>query len=300
MFCGIMIQRLLFFGLYLAFIACQSGDDRNTKIPLNGELFAKGAPIATLETLELQEASGLAVSKNNPGHLWSHNDSGDSAKLYLLSTAGDIKMTASFDGIIANDWEEMSLFQKEGQSFLLIGDIGDNQGVRSSITLLLIKEPVFSGVEKIVIPQDSIGMMTLQYTEGARDAESFFYDPLDDQIVLITKREENVLVYEFAFQTSALPVTIQSKGSLPLRNFTSADVLPQGDILIKNYESIFYWKRNSESALETLLENQPVRVPYIVEPQGEALSVDSEGNFYTLSEKNKYTMQVLYFYEKLD
>lgn len=295
-----MNQLLFFFLLSLALIACNSPDNRDEQTPLNTVLYAKGNPIATLETLDLEEASGLARSTKNPDFLWSHNDSGDSAKLYLLNKEGEIKMSVILNGIIANDWEEMSLVQTGEENYLLMGDIGDNQGVRNSIIIHQIKEPVFSGAERMVIPKDSVNSMILQYAEGPRDAESFFYDPRDGQVVLITKREENVFVYEFAFQASDQPQTIQAKGRLPLRNFTSADVLPQGDILIKNYESIFYWKRSYPAAHKTLLETPPVRIPYIVEPQGEALSVDTEGNFYTLTEKSKHAKQVLYFYEKLD
>ena len=40
---------------------------------------------------EIPETSGLAVSRRNPGLLWSHNDSGSAAVLFALDTAGTLR-----------------------------------------------------------------------------------------------------------------------------------------------------------------------------------------------------------------
>jgi hypothetical protein len=40
---------------------------------------------------EIPEASGLAVSRRDPGLLWSHNDSGNAAVLFALDTAGTLR-----------------------------------------------------------------------------------------------------------------------------------------------------------------------------------------------------------------
>ena len=37
---------------------------------------------------ELRESSGLAVSRTQPGVLWSHNDSGDAPTLYAIDVKG--------------------------------------------------------------------------------------------------------------------------------------------------------------------------------------------------------------------
>ena len=39
---------------------------------------------------ELQESSGLAISRTQPGVLWSHNDSGDGPTLYAIDMSGKL------------------------------------------------------------------------------------------------------------------------------------------------------------------------------------------------------------------
>ena len=36
---------------------------------------------------EIPEASGLAISRRNPGIIWSHNDSGHATELFALQTS---------------------------------------------------------------------------------------------------------------------------------------------------------------------------------------------------------------------
>ena len=297
-----MKKLILFCLLSAAFLACYQADKRDNKYPLDQSMYAEATPIILLkkDSPTLQEASGLAVSRNNPGNFWTHNDSGDSANLYLFDRSGKILLTAKLQEIEAFDWEEMSTQQSGSSSYLFIGDIGDNEAVRSNIVIHRIKEPTFQGQPVVSVAKDNIESMVIKYAKGARDSESFFYDPQTDMIVLISKREEDVKVYEFPFEPSKKPVEISSKGRIPLRNFTSADLLPNGDILIKNYDNIFYWKRIYMSAAEVMVNSKPVRIPYFKEPQGEAICTDEKGNFYTVSERSKHARQEVFFYERID
>ena len=40
---------------------------------------------------DLAESSGLAISRRNPGVLWSHNDSGNAAVLFALDGSGTVR-----------------------------------------------------------------------------------------------------------------------------------------------------------------------------------------------------------------
>src|SRR5438477_556362 len=44
--------------------------------------------ICDLPDERIDESSGLAASRKYPGCLWTHNDSGDSARLFLLDAQG--------------------------------------------------------------------------------------------------------------------------------------------------------------------------------------------------------------------
>jgi hypothetical protein len=56
---------------------------------------------------ELVEASGLIVSRRDPEILWTHNDSGDTSRLFALDRDGAALGTWSFD-LPDSDWEDLA------------------------------------------------------------------------------------------------------------------------------------------------------------------------------------------------
>ena len=58
---------------------------------------------------ELNESSGLGVSQAHPGVFWTHNDSGDEARVYALDERAMLVATVVVDGVEARDWEAMTL-----------------------------------------------------------------------------------------------------------------------------------------------------------------------------------------------
>ena len=57
---------------------------------------------------ELRESSGLAVSRMQPGVLWSHNDSGDAPTLYAIDVKGHLLATVAVANVVARDWEDIA------------------------------------------------------------------------------------------------------------------------------------------------------------------------------------------------
>lgn len=283
------ILAILTFTLF-ALASCDKVDPRDFEIPIDSTLFKPARPLAEVADARLAEVSGMVVSHKNPGHLWVHNDSGDKAQLYLINLNAQIVMTVFLEGIEAIDWEDMTWRKIDGQVQLIIGDIGDNKARRENIMLHIIDEPHFQGQEQVSITNSDIATINLTYQEGPRDAESLTYDHLTNNVILITKREKSVNMYEFDLGTQA-DIVISSKGTIDLKSFTSADVHTDGRILIKNYNSIFYWLSG-----EDILAQSPTRIPYLIEPQGESIAWDSLGGFYTLSEHNTNKKQILYYY----
>ena len=56
----------------------------------------------------LRESSGLAVSRRQPGVLWSHNDSGDGPNLYAIDLSGRLLATIPVANAAARDWEDIA------------------------------------------------------------------------------------------------------------------------------------------------------------------------------------------------
>ena len=287
-------------GVWIALIsACSHNqpDPRDSNYELLNDRFAERQVVASITDQRLNEASGLELSIANPGYFWMHNDSGDTANLYLVARDGSIAMTVLLEGIYANDWEEMSLAVHDSIPYLYIGDTGDNPRKREQVTIHRIPEPVFDGAtEDLLLPDSLIESLTFSYKEGPKDVEAFFYDPFAEKITIVTKREESCLIYAFDFEPEKSPLVIESLGTIDLRNFTSADINDKGEILLKNYPSIFYWSADPSPAAERMLLIKPARIPYEPEPQGEALCWDEVGGFYSISEFNEGFPQNLYYY----
>src|ERR1044071_2417295 len=75
---------------------------------------------------KLPEASGLSWSVANPGSLWSINDSGNAAEVYLIDTTAHIKLTCKLK-VENRDWEEVMVGPGpiDGKSYVYVGEIGD-------------------------------------------------------------------------------------------------------------------------------------------------------------------------------
>lgn len=271
-------------------------------------VFGEGQSRGPIQNKELKEASGLIASVNNPGLLWSHNDSGDEARIFLLDDSAKNKAVYYLEGIKAKDWEEIASLKKD-QSYLLIGDIGDNKGIRPFINVHLVKEPTYrkGAFYTDTIPANEITTFILTYEDGSRDAEAFFYDDIDQKLYIISKRELEVGLYETGLPLQADQSlnkdTLQLKKStlLPFTFITSAAIAKDGsEVLMKNLLNVFYWKRKNKEAIPDLLKRQAIQLPYKPEIQGEAIAFALDGSgYYTLSEVPFGFKADLLFYPRL-
>lgn len=87
-----------------------------------------------LQDPRITESSGVAAG---PGVLWTHNDSGDSARFFALDRRCRTLATYSVVGARATDWEDMA----RGAGALWFGDIGDNASTRSGVVVYRVPEP---------------------------------------------------------------------------------------------------------------------------------------------------------------
>ncbi|MEP1035615.1 hypothetical protein [Ekhidna sp.] len=254
--------------------------------------------VATIEDGRLIEASGIEESYLNPGYFWTHNDSGSEPILYLINDKAQIIMEVDLQGVNNRDWEEIVTAKQGDDAFIYVGEIGDNKAVHEDVKIFRLPEPIFEGKRKITIDISKIDIMSFTYAEGARDAEAVLYDHTQKEFVLVTKREDNALVYAFPFEPNKEAVAIKSKGTIPAKLFTAADMNEQGEILLKHYGAIYYWGPSNQSAVDRILAWDAIMVDYIPEPQGEAICW-SNGDFYTISEKNIGKPQEMLFFKRM-
>src|SRR5690554_3298139 len=153
-----------------------------------------------VNSAEINEASGLVRSAKLPNYFWTHNDSGDQARLFLIDSTATHRATYYLADVSAHDWEDIAWMERgEGRHYLLVGDIGDNKGKRDHVRVHVLEEqiPDLGTVPYIdTIPNTKIQSFILKYEDGPRDAEAMFYDPLDDLLFIISKRELEVGIYQ--------------------------------------------------------------------------------------------------------
>ena len=277
--------------LIISFLCGCTAPDKKTKIPQNADLFETGNVHAVLTHERIKEASSLVASNRNPGLFWTHNDSGDSPRLFLINLQGDVVLEVALQGPAHIDWEDLAI---DG-SDLYVADTGDNNAVRSAIQIYKITEPQWDSL-KIRDTVSVYQVMNLQYANGRRDVEALMIDPGNHALIMVTKREVNCEIYTFPFQENTTPLKLQPIGSLPMTLFNGGDIhLGTGEILLKNYTHIYYWKAGTESAAQRMKAGPDASNPYNEEPQGEAIAWTPTG-FITLSELSKSKEQKFYTY----
>lgn len=190
---------------------------------------------------DISESSGLAVSRAHNDTLWTHNDSGDEARFFAISSDGDDLGTIRLTGANATDWEAMAIGNCDNQTCLYIGDVGDNNAERNDIEIWRIQEPVPPGANKETIVLGD--KLELRYPDGAMDCEAIAQDPLTGDIILVEKswsakaRIHRLPVSAWQ-QTSDSDVTLDYVGTIDFDTdsltgglVTGADIAPSGTSL---------------------------------------------------------------------
>jgi len=252
--------------------------------------FQDGQKVGQIRSLLITEASGLVVSRSNPGVLWVHNDSGDGPFVYAINPTGDLLAVYTVTGAQARDWEDIALGPgpQSGVEYLYIGDIGDNAGQYPSIAVYRVQEPVVDpnarGLEAKTDPAEAIRMV---YPDRPRDAETLLVDPLTRDLYVISKRELFSRVYRAAYPQSTSQTTrLELVCLLPWGLATGGDVSPDGKkVVVRSMYWASLWHRDPDQALWQAFQGKTWSIPLAAEPQGEAIGFDGSGQgYYTVSE----------------
>jgi hypothetical protein len=247
----------------------------------------------------LAEASGMVASKANPGLLWTHNDSGNPAEIFLIDTLAQIKMVCLLKGVENRDWEDIAIGPgpDSTKTYLYIGDIGDNMAQYPVKRIYRLEEPVLSTGNAEITVFDSL---RVKLEDGIRDSEAFTIDPLSKDLLLFSKREDSIHMYTIPFPYEGDTIEAAYRLTLPYHNINAVDVSADGqEVLMKDYNNIYYWRKNGNEPLIDLLRTPAQGVSYQVEVQGESItfSRDRKG-FFTLSESSPTGFADLVFYKR--
>ena len=255
----------------------------------------------------LIEASGLAPSVKNPGYLWSHQDKNNSNQIFLLDEeTGKTVASYTFDGVLNRDWEDIEIGPgpEEGEVYIYLGEIGDNNAVYGQYRIYRIPEPIFLESHKGQVNRIDVEVDIIEYIypDKNHDAETLLLDPYTKDIFVVSKRDYLSYIYVLPYPQSKETTTTATKvGKLFFREATGGNISLDGrHMVIKNYERIFYWPRVDSLNMVDWLKTEPFLLPYNpVEPQGEAICFDiNSKGYYTLSEFSNEIIPQLYYYKK--
>lgn len=286
---------LLLFAV-IAVISCQKRSSSN-----DPSTFSSGVATGEMPDV-LEEASGLVASIRNPGYLWTHNDSGHPADVYLMDTLCHIVLTCHLDGLKNRDWEDISIGISPGDDkpYLYVADIGDNKAQYDLKFIYRFEEPLKDTLQDISIGQ--IETLALQLPDGKRDAEAMAFDPMTGDLWLFSKREEQVRTYQILRTKWVSGDTLRPEkiGTIPFNNVVAADFSHTGKgLLLKTYDQVAFWRRAENESVKELLKRQPELLPYESEPQGESVAWSIHDNgYFTVSESHPGQRASLMYYKR--
>ena len=242
--------------------------------------------MAIVNDKNISESSGLAVSYNYPDAVWTHNDSGDKPRLYLVGLDGQTKAVVDVRGAAAHDWEDMCSFRVNGKSWLLIGDIGDNSRQRGSKApdchLFLLKEPIITSAgSKLTVPV--MTTIKFKYEDGIWDCEGLAVDSERREILLLTKdlpHRCGLFVMPLNLTSSKQKLTAKRIGSPFIPYATALDISPSGRTMVVgtmfNGLSI---KRVSGQSWEDAFRTPGTAFSLPPRKQGETICFDTTGKW---------------------
>lgn len=142
----------------------------------------------------IRESSGLAHSTYPRNILFTHNDSGDSPRIFALDPAGRTRAVLTLSGAAARDWEDIAAGPEHS---IWIGDIGDNGRARRDIRIYRITEP-----SRLVSQEVQWTRYRFAYPDGAHDAEALLVHPHSGRLYVVTKSRDDAGVYRADKQLS--------------------------------------------------------------------------------------------------
>ena len=272
-------------------------------------VFSNAVSLGTISNAVLTETSGLAVSPHNPGVLWTHNDVGDTNRIYALSAQGKLLGSYTLSNATHVDYEDIATGPGPvtNVQYLYVGDVGDNKSVRSTIAVYQLPEPAVylrQVTNPVTFNLKGVRKISFQYPDGAHNAETLLVDPLSGDIFIATRQTNGCRIY------SATRAQMDAGGTNTLTfvrqiSFDAASggaISPTGgEIVIRSPDLARLWTRAPGQSVSDALAGTARPIPVVGrtnEPFGEGISFDSTGrNYFTVSDST--LVQPLYYFERV-
>ncbi len=250
----------------------------------------------------LDEASGLAISRGQAEVMWVNNDAGDSARVFAVGLDGANLGKFKLDNIDHVDYEDIAIGAGPlaGTDYLYVGDIGDNEAARGSISIYRFAEPTVDMKDNSTQTVNDVERIRLRYPDGSHDAETLMIDPMTGDLLIGSKREATFNLYRVTQDEIAAAggekITMRLESSvaapglvIPFFNHwaTGGDISADGKIIsVRTHHNVLFWQREAGQSIGDAMNGQPVTLGIDgYQIQGEAIAFTPDGlGFYTVQE----------------
>jgi hypothetical protein len=255
-----------------------------------------GVPVhlANLEDQVINESSGIAASRKNSGIYWTHNDSGDGAFLYAFDREGKKRGTWQLVGAKAVDWEDIAIGggPNSNESYIYVGDIGDNNHNRKQIIIYRFLEPHIkpenaTSNKKKPLKILKIDKIQVEYPDSPHDAEALMVHPKTKDLYIITKAtgaSSGVYKLEASYSLSKLNrlklITDINFPGLLGNMITGGDISPDGkSVIVCNYARGFELKLEgrSNTDFDSIWKQETREIDLGQRQQGESICYNKDG-----------------------
>ncbi|MEM7700151.1 MAG: hypothetical protein AAF236_17285 [Verrucomicrobiota bacterium] len=239
----------------------------------------------------------MSYSRNTPNAVWTHNDSGGTPVLYLISLEnGSLLATIELDGTINRDWEDITSFEIDGIAYLAVGDIGDNSRKREKYQICILKEPILEdpGGKSIQLKFSEEDWVDLRfrYSDGSHNCEALAWDPLEKQFLLVTKAgSQKAGLYTLGLPATDLetPAVAAKQGEIDIQNVSAMDISRDGTaLMIRAYDAGYFFSLGAaDDWKEVLRQPLPDYVELPVQIQGESACFLPDGKSVLIATEKK-------------
>lgn len=225
--------------------------------PQTAEQDTTPIPFGRLDRSAIAESSGLVASRRHPGVLWTHNDSGDSSRIFAITEHGEMIAEIAVEGAAHRDWEDIAI---DDSGRLYLGDMGNNSNRRADLVIYVVPEPDPRSATSVSVERSiRFRFPELPYPPAIErrnfDAESLFW--ARGNLYLLSKHRSNTRtnLYRFPSLDGRGRAVLERIGTFDLgggdRRYggmaTAADVTTDGShLVVLSYHAVFLFARPEE------------------------------------------------------
>jgi DNA-binding beta-propeller fold protein YncE len=207
------------------------------------------------------ESSGLARSTYDREVLFTHNDSGDSARVFAIDPSGKTQAVLSLGGVKSRDDEDIAAGPNHT---LWLADIGDNWLRRDDYRVYKFTEPANLSTQTV-----RATTYRLAYPDGRHNAEGVMVNPVTGRLYVVTKSVSGAGIYQAPANLSASSVNRLTRVASAPSLIKAASFSPDGSRFVLSGR---YWVYVYRS-----IGGTPITVPKPPLRQGESVTISRGG-----------------------